>query len=126
MKIDIDSEADVRLKLDLAEGGPVSYEVKGDFVPKTSKMLEGKHSVERTYHGDHNMLIDPQDCFEAIGVISLADDDRNCHTGGEYNSNNWFIEKGTFSGLEAYRVFPAKFRPRVGFGSRHCISFFLP
>lgn len=44
---------------------------------------------------------------------------------GEYNSTDWIVERGTLLGIEAYRVHPPK-PPKVGFGSRHCISLFLP
>ncbi len=90
------------------------------FVPMCQKLLSGKLSRERINNEKRKMGIEGGDCLENFGVMSLLAGDW-CQTSGQYNSNDWFVEKGTISGLEAYRVYPPKSRPSVGFGSRHCI-----
>jgi hypothetical protein len=48
-----------------------------------------------------------------------------CCTAGDYNANNWTVEKGNLFGVDAYRVHPPKLKPTNGFGSMHCILFHL-
>lgn len=87
-------------------------------------MLSGKFSTEKTGKED-KLNIKPEDCFDTLGVVSLYYQNA-CYTDGNYNNNDWKIEKGDVAGIKAYRIHPPTGKFKNFLASKHCISFNLP
>ena len=100
---------------------------QSSFVWECQKLLTGQFS--KKFQAKDNQgppVFKWADCLGNFGVFSLpAEDNSYCHTAGEYNSNNWMVEKGTIAGIEAYRVHPSKSKPTNCLVSHHCVIFKL-
>mgnify|MGYP001180964440 FL=1 len=71
------------------------------------------------------LKIKEEDCFDGIGVVSLWYQNA-CYTDGNYNNNNYLIEKGEVAEREAYRVHPPNSKFKNFLASQHCLVFKLP
>lgn len=84
-------------------------------------MLSGKFSKEYVEKVDNLPLIRRADCFYNVGILCLREKE-HCDESGNYNCNDWIIEKGEIENAAAFRVHPAEHLPTLTYLTfKHCL-----